>query len=181
LDEIQTGFGRTGSLYAFTLEGVVPDILLTAKGMGGGMPIGAFIASKEMMHSFTHNPVLGHITTFGGHPVCCAASLATLKVLLEGDLISAVPAKEQLFRQLLKHPAIKVIHGKGLLLALEFETTDLNMKIISECIANGVITDWFLFADNKMRIAPPLTISEKEITQACGVILKSIEEVFSKD
>jgi 4-aminobutyrate aminotransferase-like enzyme len=174
-DEIQTGFGRTGKLFAFEHFDFVPDILCLAKAMGGGMPIGAFISSREIMNSLTNNPVLGHITTFGGHPVCCAASLATLRVLLEENLIEQVEKKESLFRKLLIHPKIKSINGKGLLLSLEFENYEQNKAIIDRCILNGVITDWFLFNSNSMRIAPPLTITEKEIEMACNVIMECID------
>jgi acetylornithine/succinyldiaminopimelate/putrescine aminotransferase len=175
-DEVQCGFGRTGSLFAFEQYSFVPDILCLAKGMGGGMPIGAFISSKEIMRSLTNNPVLGHITTFGGHPVCCAASLATLNVLLEEQLIKKVKDKELLFRSLLVHPLSRSVHGKGLLLALEFENYDQNKRIIDRCIQNGVITDWFLFNSHSMRIAPPLTISEEEIRISCKIILECISE-----
>jgi acetylornithine/succinyldiaminopimelate/putrescine aminotransferase len=175
-DEIQSGFGRTGKLFAFEHYNFIPDILCLAKGMGGGMPIGAFISSKEIMHTLTNNPILGHITTFGGHPVSCAASAATLSVLLEEKLIEQVEQKEKLFRTLLKHPKIKSINGKGLLLALEFESYEQNKKIIDKCIEKGVITDWFLFNAQSMRIAPPLTITEDEIKFACQIILSSIEE-----
>jgi len=173
-DEIQCGFGRTGKLFAFEHYNFIPDILCLAKGMGGGMPIGAFIASKMLMHSLTNNPVLGHITTFGGHPVCCAASLATLNVLLDDKLIEQIEQKEKLFRALLKHPLIKSIKGKGLLLAIEFENFEQNKKIIDNCILKGIITDWFLFQPSAMRIAPPLTITEKQITEACNIILSCI-------
>jgi acetylornithine/N-succinyldiaminopimelate aminotransferase len=176
LDEIQSGFGRTGRLFAFSEYGIVPDILTVAKGMGGGMPLGAFIASGEIMQSLTHEPVLGHITTFGGHPVCCAAGLACLETLLDERIPEQVEAKGQLFRTLLRHPSIKSISGKGLMLALEFETGELNRAVISRCIEKGVIIDWFLFADNRMRIAPPLIITEEEISAACRVILQSITE-----
>ncbi len=175
LDEIQTGFGRTGSLFAFQQLGIVPDVLLCAKGMGGGMPIGAFIASRELMRVFEHGPVLGHITTFGGHPVSCAASLATLQVLLAENYIAEVAAKEELFRELLVHPAIKSFHSKGLLIALEFDSFDTNKKIIDTCIEHGVVTDWFLFAPHCLRIAPPLIITEEEIRKACAVVLAAIE------
>jgi len=174
LDEIQTGFGRTGSLFAFQQMGIVPDVLLCAKGMGGGMPIGAFIANKELMSVFEHGPVLGHITTFGGHPVCCAASLATLQVLLAENYIAEVHAKEQLFRELLVHPAIKSFRSKGLLIALEFDSFETNKRIIDACIEQGVVTDWFLFAPNCLRIAPPLIITREEIKKACAVVLKAI-------
>jgi acetylornithine/N-succinyldiaminopimelate aminotransferase len=179
-DEIQTGFGRTGKLFAFAHYDVIPDILCIAKGMGGGMPIGAFISSKKIMNSLSVNPILGHITTFGGHPVCCAASHATIQVLLEEHLVEAVAEKEKLFRTLLVHPKIKSIHGKGLLLSLEFNSYDQNKIIIDNCIANGVITDWFLFNSHSMRIAPPLTISRDQIVEACEIILKSID-AFQND
>ncbi|UPT66224.1 MAG: aspartate aminotransferase family protein [Sphingobacteriales bacterium JAD_PAG50586_3] len=178
LDEIQCGFGRTGKFFAFEHFGIVPDILLTAKAMGGGMPIGAFISSKEIMDSLTHNPVLGHITTFGGHPVSCAAALATLIVLRDSDIIDRVEEKGQLFRKHLQHPAIKAIHGKGLLLSVEFENHELLLKIIGRCIANGIITDWFLFSDNRMRLAPPLIITAEQIEECSAVIVKSIKEVL---
>jgi acetylornithine/N-succinyldiaminopimelate aminotransferase len=174
-DEIQCGFGRTGKLFAFEHYDFVPDVLCLAKGMGGGMPLGAFVSSKDIMNSLINNPVLGHITTFGGHPVCCAAALATLNVLMRGSLIEGVEEKEKLFRSLLKHPLIRSVNGKGLLLALEFENYDQNKKIIDKCISAGVITDWFLFNSHSMRIAPPLTISIDEIRFAAEVILKSID------
>lgn len=175
-DEIQCGFGRTGKLFAFEHYNFVPDILCVAKGMGGGMPIGAFISSKKIMSSLTNNPILGHITTFGGHPVSCAASMATLKVLLEEKLMEQVDSKEKLFRNLLFHPKIKSVNGRGLLLSIEFESYEQNKKIIDACIEKGVITDWFLFNTKSMRIAPPLTITEEEIKVACKVILQSISE-----
>ncbi len=178
IDEIQCGFGRTGKLFAFEHYNFIPDILCLAKGMGGGMPIGAFISSKEIMNTLTNNPILGHITTFGGHPVCCAAGLATLQILLEEKLISHVEAKEQLFRKLLKHPKIKSLNGKGLLLSIEFESFEQNKTIIDKCIEKGVITDWFLFNTPSMRIAPPLIITEEEIKFACQIIVQSIGEVI---
>ena len=174
-DEIQTGFGRTGTFWAFEGFGVIPDILLCAKGMGGGMPIGAFISSAEIMSVFKNNPILGHITTFGGHPVSCASSLATLQVIQEQKLFESAEAKGQLFKQLLTHPAIKEVRGKGLMLAVEFESFDVLKPIIDRAILNGVITDWFLFCDNSMRIAPPLIITETEIREACAVILNAID------
>ncbi|MEO5911506.1 MAG: aspartate aminotransferase family protein [Pelobium sp.] len=173
-DEIQTGFGRTGKLFAFEHDEVVPDILLLAKGMGGGMPIGAFISSKEMMDVLKDNPILGHITTFGGHPVSCAAGLATLNVILNENLIATVPEKEQLFRSLLVHPKIRGIRGKGLMLAIQLDSFEQVEHISKKCVEEGVIIDWFLHCDTAMRIAPPLIISESEIRFACGVILKAI-------
>lgn len=176
-DEIQTGFGRTGTFWAFEGFGepVVPDVLLCAKGMGGGMPIGAFISSAEIMSVFKNNPILGHITTFGGHPVSCAASLATLQVIQDEKLHKQAEAKGQLFRQLLQHPAIREVRGKGLMLAVEFDSFDVLKPIIDRAILNGVVTDWFLFCNNSMRIAPPLIITEAQIREACAVILAAIQ------
>ncbi len=175
-DEIQAGYGRTGSLWAFEQYDVVPDVLLLAKGMGGGMPIGAFIASQTLLNVLSLEPPLGHITTFGGHPVSCAAGLATLRFLTENKLWETVREKEVLFRQLLVHPAIQEIRSAGLLMAVEVGEFDLLRKIIGECVANGVITDWFLFNERSLRIAPPLTISEGEIRMACEVILAAIDK-----
>jgi len=174
LDEIQAAFGRTGKLFAFEHFDIVPDILLLAKALGGGMPVGAFIASDVIMSALKENPMLGHITTFGGHPVCCTAGLAALEVLLNENLYQQVPAKEALIRELLVHPAIKEIRGKGLMLALELESFELNKNIIDRCINNGIITDWFLHCSNAMRLAPPLIITGDEIKKACGVILEAI-------
>ena len=176
LDEAQTAFGRCGSMFAFEQYDIVPDILLLAKAFGGGMPLGAFIADRAIMYELTDNPVLGHITTFGGHPVSCAAGMAALGVLQEAGLIDQVERKGQLFESLLTHPQIKTIRRKGLMIAVEFSSAELNKKIIDECIAQGVMTDWFLFAPHCMRIAPPLIITDEEIGQACGVILRSIEK-----
>lgn len=173
LDEIQAALGRTGKLFAFQHFGIVPDILLLAKALGGGMPIGAFISSNKIMDALKENPILGHITTFGGHPVCCAAGLAALEVLLNKNLVSTVAQKEILMRSLLVHPAIKGIRGKGLMLAIELDNFELNKKIIDRCIANGVITDWFLHCDNAMRIAPPLIITPDELKKACEVIVEA--------
>lgn len=175
LDEIQAGFGRTGTFWAFEQFDIVPDILVCAKGMGGGMPIGAFIANKEVMGVFKSNPLLGHITTFGGHPVSAAASLATLRVLQEEQLIAEVGEKANLFKSLLIHPQIKAIRNQGLMMALEFESFEVLKPIIDRAIQLGVITDWFLFCDDSMRIAPPLTISLDEIREACALILQAID------
>jgi acetylornithine/N-succinyldiaminopimelate aminotransferase len=175
LDEIQAAFGRTGKLFAFEHFDIVPDILLLAKALGGGMPVGAFVASVDVMSSFKENPILGHITTFGGHPVCCAAGLAALEVLLNKNLIEQVAGKETIIRQHLTHPAIKQIRGKGLMLALEFESFELNKKIIDRCIENGVITDWFLHCSNSMRLAPPLIITTEQLINACKIITDAIE------
>ena len=174
LDEIQTGFGRTGTLWGFEQYDVIPDIVLLGKALGGGMPLGAFIADRQLMIALSHDPVLGHITTFGGHPVCCAAGLAALEVLLEKNIVKNVARKARLFAKLLKHPAIKQVRTAGLLIAVQFENAEVNKKLINACIANGVLTDWFLFAPDCLRIAPPLTISEREIRQACGIILANM-------
>lgn len=176
-DEAQTAFGRTGTMFAFEQFKVVPDILLLAKAFGGGMPLGAFISSKKIMNSLKNNPALGHITTFGGHPVCCASALASIEVLQKEKIITQVKQKEKLFLKLLKHPAIKEIRSIGLMFAIEFGSAEINHKIIRKCLENGVITDWFLFCNTAMRIAPPLIISEEEIETACKIILKSMNEV----
>ena len=169
-DEIQTCFGRLGNLFGFESYNVVPDILCIAKGMGGGMPIGAFIASWELMNLLTFQPKLGHITTFGGHPVNCAASLATLEVLLSANIISKMEAKEQLFRQQLQHSKIKEIRGKGLMLAIEFDNEELAKEVVEKSLDNGLILFYFLFTKTAVRITPPLTISEKEIIKGCKII-----------
>ena len=177
LDEIQAGFGRTGKFWAFEHFDIVPDIVVCAKGMGGGMPIGAFIANKEVMGVFENNPLLGHITTFGGHPVSAAASLATIQILQKENLIAQVEEKAALFKKLLIHPKIKGIRNKGLMMAVEFESFEVLKPIIDRAIELGVITDWFLFCDDSMRIAPPLVITEEEIKGACSIILQAIEDV----
>jgi putrescine aminotransferase len=177
LDEIQCGFGRTGKLWAFEHYDIQPDILLAAKGMGGGMPIGCFISSKEIMSSLKQNPILGHITTFGGHPISTAASLATLETIQNENLIDQVAGKALLFKKLLKHDLIKSIRNQGLLMAVEFESYEVLKRIIDRALEAGIITDWFLFCNNSMRIAPPLTISEIEIKEVCQTLLKSIEWV----
>ncbi len=174
-DEIQTAFGRTGTLWNFEQYKIVPDILLLGKTLGGGMPLGAFIAEKKLMWSLTENPVLGHITTFGGHPVSCAAGMASMKVLLEENWIKQVAEKEKLFKKLLINAKIKTVRSAGLLIAVEFENFETNKKIIDKCIELGLLTDWFLFAPHCMRIAPPLIISEDEIKKACEIILKAID------
>ena len=177
LDEIQCGFGRTGKLWAFEHYDIQPDILLAAKGMGGGMPIGCFISSKEIMSSLKQNPILGHITTFGGHPISTAASLATLETIQNENLIYQVAGKALLFKKLLRHDLIKSIRNQGLLMAVEFESYEVLKRIIDRALEAGIITDWFLFCNNSMRIAPPLTISEIEIKEVCQTLLKSIEWV----
>jgi len=178
-DEIQAGYGRTGSLWAFQPYDVIPDVLLLAKGMGGGMPIGAFVASRELMQVFSHTPPLGHITTFGGHPVNCAAALATLQTLLEEPYIESVSRKEALFHSLLKHPEIKEIRSAGLWLAVELPDFEYVDAVVRSCLKKGLIVDWFLFNAKSLRIAPPLIISEEEIPKACDILLETIEEVGS--
>jgi len=177
-DEVQTGFGRTGELFAFQKYNVIPDIFTIAKGMGGGMPIGALVASKEMMDSFKTNPVLGHITTFGGHPVSAAAALASLNVLINEPIISQVNEKSNLFKSLLKSKHIKEIRGHGLLLAVQLDNFENIQKVIANALENGVVLDWFLFCDSSFRIAPPLTINNDEITKACEIINQAINKVY---
>lgn len=176
-DEVQTGFGRTGNMFGWEISGVQPDIFTFAKGMGGGMPIGAFVAPKEIMQSLTHQPVLGHITTFGGHPVSCAASLATIQVLEQEKLVEQVHSKESyILSKIQDNPIIKNIRSVGLLLAIEFESAEINFKVIQHCIQNGVITDWFLFNDQSLRLAPPLTITFEELDNAMEKINLSIQQ-----
>ena len=174
LDEVQTGLGRTGKMFGFEHYSIVPDIITLAKGFGGGMPLGAFISSKEIMNCFTNNPVLGHITTFGGHPVCCAAAIANIEVIQKENLAEQAEKKGELFIKLLKHPEIKSVRGKGLLLAAVMKDEKTNMEAISSCIEKGLIVDWFLFAANCMRIAPPLIITEEEIKKACKIIVSCL-------
>ena len=182
LDEIQCGFGRNGSLWAFTQFDVVPDILLLGKALGGGMPLGAFIADKKLMDLFTDNPVLGHINTFGGHPVCCAAGLAAFEVLQQEILLTEVNEKSDLFVKNLKHIKINKVNAIGLMIAVHFDDYKTNKSVIDELVAGpadmpGVFTDWFLFADNALRIAPPLNISNEQINQACKLILKAVSKL----
>jgi acetylornithine/succinyldiaminopimelate/putrescine aminotransferase len=176
LDEIQCGMGRTGTLFAFEQFGITPDILTIGKAFGGGLPIGAFIANKEMMHLFTHNPMLGHITTFGGNPVCCAAALATLEVLQEENLMQEVESKGALFEKLLKHPAIRAIRRIGLFFAIDFDSAERVSKIVKRCLERGIITFWFLSHPYSFRIAPPLTITREQIEESVNEILLAIEE-----
>ena len=174
-DEIQTCFGRLGTLFGFEKYDLIPDILCIAKGMGGGMPIGAFISSWHLMNLLTFEPKLGHITTFGGHPVNCAASLSTLEHLLATDIMQEVEKKEQLFRLHLQHPKIKEIRGKGLMLAIEFEDEELAKKVVEQCLENGLILFYFLFTKTAIRVTPPLTISEIEIIKGCEIIKGILE------
>jgi len=195
LDEIQAAFGRTGSLWGFTAFGIVPDILVLGKALGGGMPLGAFVASKQHMDCFTASPVLGHITTFGGHPVCCAAGKAAMEALLEEGWMEQVAAKEKLLHEALLeegwmeqvaakekllhkklvHPKITAVRSAGLWMAVDFDSFDTCKKVIDTCLEQGVLTDWFLFASNCLRISPPLLIHEKQLEKACDVILKACD------
>lgn len=170
-DEIQTGFGRTGKFFAFEHFGVTPDILTIAKAFGGGMPIGAFISVKQHMDLLTHNPMLGHITTFGGHPVNCAAALANIKVIIQERLLDNVEAKGQLLQELISHPAIKEIRRIGLMFAVEFDSPDTVQKIVNKCIEKGVIAFWFLSCPESFRLAPPLNISDEDL-QTCGELIQ---------
>jgi len=176
LDEIQCGFGRNGTLFAFEQLGVVPDILLLGKALGGGMPLGAFIADKKIMDALTHNPVLGHINTFGGHPVSCAAGLAALEVLIEEKWIYTVAEKSKRFVTQLVHPKIERVSHRGLMIAVHFSSFEFNKKLIDRLLEKGIFTDWFLFASNALRIAPPLTITQAEIDEACHLILQTLDE-----
>jgi acetylornithine/succinyldiaminopimelate/putrescine aminotransferase len=176
LDEIQAGFGRTGTLWAFEQFDIVPDILLLGKALGGGMPLGAFIANKDLMQSLSFDPALGHITTFGGHPVSCAAGKAGFEVLLSSNYITQVKEKETIFVSQLNHPEIKTINHFGLWASLKFESVETAQNIIHNCVEKGCITDWFLFAPDRLRIAPPLIIAKEEILQACDIILNAIRD-----
>jgi acetylornithine/succinyldiaminopimelate/putrescine aminotransferase len=175
-DEIQCGVGRTGKLFAFEHFGVAPDILTIAKAFGGGLPIGAFISSYENMQLLTHNPMLGHITTFGGNPVCCASALATLQVIEEENLLMDVELKGKLIEELLRHPKIKEVRRIGLMFAFDFDTEERVNNIVQYCKEHGVICYWFLSHPNSFRIAPPLTITKEEIKLACAVIKEAIEK-----
>lgn len=180
-DEIQTGFGRTGSLFALNKYNVVPDILLLAKALGGGMPLGAFISSVEIMNSLVSNPVLGHITTFGGHPICCAAGLASLNVIINEKLVESCSAKSDAFKNELKHPLIAEIRGEGLLLAVKLKKPEYINYIISHAPDYGLILDYFLFCNDSFRIAPPLTISNDEISLACTQLYKLLDAAMNNE
>jgi acetylornithine/N-succinyldiaminopimelate aminotransferase len=179
LDEIQPGFGRTGALFGFQNYNVVPDILVMGKGMASGMPVGAFTASSAMMDLLTENPKLGHITTFGGHPVIAAACLSTLQEITETDLIQQTLEKEKLFRTLLVHPLIQDIRGKGLMLAAMTSSAEITNKVILKCQDKGLILFWLLFEGCAIRITPPLTISEQEIREGCAIILEVMDEILN--
>ncbi|WP_213195363.1 aspartate aminotransferase family protein [Cloacibacterium caeni] len=176
LDEIQPGFGRTGKLFSFEHYDMVPDILVMGKGMGGGVPVGAFMSSAEIMKSLQHSPKLGHITTFGGNPLIAAASYATLKEVLESGLMNEVEEKEKLFRELLVHPKIKKVNGRGLMLAVELESPEYTLDVAKRCMEKGLIVFWQLYRNEFMRISPPLTISKEEIKKGCEIILEALNE-----
>ncbi|NGX84287.1 aspartate aminotransferase family protein [Aequorivita sp. KMM 9714] len=180
LDEIQPGFGRTGELFAFQHFGIAPDILVMGKGMGGGMPIGAFTTSHEVMTLLQDNPKLGHITTFGGNPVIASAALATLQELTETDIIKQTLEKEKLFRKLLNHPLITEVRGRGLMLAAMVETPEIANEVILACKDRGLILFWLLFEGRAIRITPPLTISNDEITEGCNIILEVLDSIQKK-
>lgn len=177
LDEIQAAFGRTGKLFAFEHYGIVPDILLLAKALGGGMPIGAFIANREVMGVLKENPILGHITTFGGHPVSSVAGLASLNVILDEELVAGVQDKGNLFRELLVHPQISEIRGIGLMMSLQLDSFEQVERVSKLCAAEGLIIDWFLHCETALRIAPPLIITEQEIRKACQIILGALDKL----
>ncbi|MBK9287267.1 MAG: aspartate aminotransferase family protein [Flavobacteriales bacterium] len=174
-DEVQTGFGRTGKRFAFEHSGVVPDILVLGKALGGGMPMGAFVSSRERMHLLTHDPVLGHITTFGGHPIPCVAGHAALEVMLEEDLSANAQRMGALFKQLLVHPAIHEMRGEGLMLAVDLGDAERVQRVVMDCLNNGVLGFWFLSCPTAFRIAPPLVISEAQVREACEVILRALD------
>lgn len=180
LDEIQPGFGRTGKLFGFQNYDIVPDIVVMGKGMGGGMPVGAFTANEKHMDLLSHDPKLGHITTFGGHPVIAAACLATLQELVETDLMEQALEKEKLFRKLLVHPLIKEIRGEGLMLAPMTESPEITNKIIFKCQEKGLILFWLLFEGCAIRITPPLTLTNAEIEEGCGIIIEAMNEVMNE-
>lgn len=178
LDEIQPGFGRTGKLFAFEHYEMVPDILVMGKGMGGGVPVGAFMSSVEIMKTLQHSPKLGHITTFGGNPLIAASSYATLKEVLESGLMKEVEEKEQLFRELLIHPKIKKVNGRGLMLAVELESPDYTLNVAKKCMEKGLIVFWQLYRNEFMRISPPLTLTKDEIKKGCQIILEALDETI---
>jgi len=176
-DEIQTGMGRTGSLFSFQQYDVIPDVLVLGKALGGGMPMGAFLASRPLMNTLSDNPILGHITTFGGHPVACAAGHAAFNVLLEEKLMDTVSSKSELFKELLIHPKIKQVHGMGLLLAVELDSFDIVNACIQQMLDQNLFADWFLYAPHCLRICPPLTITNQEIAFACTSILQILDKL----
>jgi len=177
LDEIQAAFGRTGKLFAFENYGIVPDILLLAKALGGGMPIGAFVANREVMGVLKENPILGHITTFGGHPVSSVSGLASLNVILDENLVESVNDKGQLFKDLLVHPLIREVRGTGLMMCIQLDTFDQVESVSKLCAEDGLVIDWFLHCETALRVAPPLIITEEEIKTACQIILKALDAI----
>ncbi len=179
-DEVQTGFGRTGKMFAFEHFGITPDIITLAKALGGGLPVGAFVSSRKIMSGLSFDPVLGHITTFGGNPLVCAGALANLEVLTDGDLIEHVEEKGKLFESLLLHPSIKDFRRIGLMMAIEFENAEIVHKIVMKCLEYGIITFWFLSNPDSFRLSPPLTINNEEIKRGSELIIKSIQEVTDK-
>jgi len=181
IDEIQPGFGRTGKLFGYENYDVVPDVIIIGKGMGGGMPVGGFVASFEMLDLLTHDPKLGHITTFGGHPVIAAACLATLREIIETDLMPQALEKEKLFRSLLVHPLIEDIRGVGLMLAAMTADAEITNQVILRCHERGLILFWLLFEGRAIRITPPLTISEDEIREGCGIMLQVMDEIMKEN
>ena len=181
LDEIQPGFGRTGKLFGFENYNVIPDVVIIGKGMAGGMPVGGFITNDKYMDLLSHDPKLGHITTFGGHPVIAAACLATLEEILEKDYIKHSLSKEKLFRKLLVHPLISEVRGRGLMLAIMTKNASVTNKVIFQCQEKGLILFWLLFEANAIRITPPLTISEKEIREGCGLIIDAMNEIMKEE
>ncbi len=174
LDEIQPGIGRTGTLFSYEHYGIVPDILVMGKGLGGGLPIGAFMSNREIMMSLSHDPKLGHITTFGGNALVAACALATLETLYAENLMDDIHEKETLFRECLQHPTIQAIHGRGLMLAIELESEEYCLEVAQRCMANGLIVFWQLYKNNFMRITPPLNITQEEIKKGCEIILQSL-------
>jgi acetylornithine/N-succinyldiaminopimelate aminotransferase len=179
LDEIQPGFGRTGKLFGYEHYGIIPDILVMGKGMGGGLPIGAFCSSKKNMKLLEVNPKLGHITTFGGNPVIAASALANLKLLYENSIMESIDSKEKLFRERLKHHLIKKINGKGLMLAIIFENSEIVDKVIYNCLKKGLLLYWLLWDKNAVRISPPLNISNKKIEEGCSIIIEVLNEIYN--
>ena len=177
LDEIQTGLGRTGKLFAFEHYDIIPDILLTAKGLGGGMPIGAFIARREIMAVIKENPILGHITTFGGHPLSCAAALASLNTIRDENWMAAVPMKHQLFKDHLQHPLIQEVRGIGLMMAIQLESFEQVERTSKYCADHGIMIDWFLHHETALRVSPPLIIQEEEIIEACRIIKQGLDKI----
>jgi acetylornithine/succinyldiaminopimelate/putrescine aminotransferase len=178
LDEIQPGFGRTGKLFGFENYNVIPDVIIIGKGMAGGMPVGGFVANEKYMDLLSHDPKLGHITTFGGHPVIAAACLATLEEILEKDYSNQSLAKEKLFRELLVHPLIEQIRGRGLMLAAMTPSTDITNQAILACQDRGLILFWLLFEGKAIRITPPLTISKAEIEEGCKILLEVLDTLL---